>query len=76
MYLVSEDELDQLEGLSERHAALTKSIERLKDQAAQYDVLLDPEQLRRLEGIREGVKQQMVKLLRMLLAKVDASKAD
>ena len=65
--LFDPDTLDQLEGLNERYALLTRRAEALQDDAASFDRPPDLTQLNTFEALRRKVKQEAADLLKGLL---------
>ena len=66
-HLFASDLLDQLEGLNERYALLTRQIEALQDEAAVYDRPPDVNKLATFEVLRQKVKAEVGTLLRIAL---------
>ncbi len=63
--------LDQLEGLNERYALLSRRLEQLQDQAASFDQRPDPGQVSILEAQRRKLKAEAIALLEELLGRLN-----
>ena len=69
-YLFDAAILDQLEGLNERYALLSRRIEALQDEAAAYDRPADANQLATFEALQQKVKAEVVAILKGVLSEL------
>lgn len=58
---------DQLEGLNERYAVISRRLEQLQDQAASFDQYPEPGQTATLEALQQKVKAEAVAFLEAML---------